>query len=125
MMDLTRLTTTGETVSSRAFAINDRLVLELSGDASLQAVDQIDRLLGELHQLAGRHKLSSVAVDFRKLEFMNSSCFKKFVRWVMLVAEMETDQYRISLVSDPESFWQRRAMHALQAFAVHLITIES
>jgi hypothetical protein len=65
-------------------------------------------------------------VDFRELEFMNSSCFKCFVTWLGIVQDLEpTRQYKIVFASNRELHWQRRSLNALRCFAMGVVTIEA
>ena len=64
-------------------------------------------------------------IDFERLEFMNSSCFKNFVAWINRVQEMEArSRYQIRFVSNPGLHWQKRSLSALQCFAVDLVQID-
>lgn len=102
------------------------ITVRFSGTADLSAREQLESLLLRLHAEAQRLGVSEVAVDFRQLEFMNSSCFKGLVGWLTGVQDLEADkQYRIRLLSKPELLWQRRSLHALRCFAVDLISIET
>ncbi|MDC3955903.1 hypothetical protein [Polyangium jinanense] len=118
-------------VSLRDFSASVRaegrsLVVCLSGNADMAAKDSLDSLLPRVHAEALRMSATEVQVDFRQLEFMNSSCFKSFVSWISELGELERSQeYKIRLLSNPEMHWQRRSLHALRCFAVDLITVES
>jgi hypothetical protein len=90
------------------------------------AKEGLDGLLPRVHEEALRRSAAEVVVDFRKLEFMNSSCFKSFVTWISEVQELAPEkQYRLRLLSSPEMHWQRRSLHALRCFAVDLISVET
>lgn len=112
---------------SASVATNGKaLVLRLVGNADMAAKEGLDALLPRLHQEALALSATEVSVDFRELEFMNSSCFKSFVTWISDVSELSPDkQYKIRLLSKPEMHWQRRSLHALRCFAVDLISIET
>jgi hypothetical protein len=102
------------------------LSLVLSGTADLRVQQELETFLFAVNDLALARRASEVAVDLRKLEFMNSSCFKAFVGWIGQLQEVERErQYRIRFLSDPRMLWQRRSLHALSCFAVDLITIET
>jgi hypothetical protein len=102
------------------------ITVRFSGTADLNAREQLENLLLGLHSEAQRLGVSEVAIDFRQLEFMNSSCFKGLVGWLSGVQDLEAEkQYRIRLLSKPEMLWQRRSLHALRCFAVDLISIET
>jgi anti-anti-sigma factor len=105
---------------------NDLLVLELVGTADLRVQPQLDEFLGKVNHLAQDRASREVVVDLRKLEFMNSSCFKAFVSWIGELQEMDARrQYKVRFLSEPRMLWQRRSLHALSCFAVDLITIET
>lgn len=102
------------------------LTLQLSGNADLAALEPLEKVLGRVHDESLKAAVSEVAVDLRQLEFMNSSCFKNFVSWIGKVQELPGEQqYRIRFLSNAEMLWQRRSLHALQCFAVQLITVET
>jgi hypothetical protein len=112
--------------SSRAARHGDTLELLLEGDANMNAVDEMGRILDEVHSSAIREPTALVVIDVRNLEFMNSSCFKKFVTWLGRVQELPAaSQYKIRFLSDPKMHWQRRSLHVLQCFAAELVTIET
>jgi hypothetical protein len=104
----------------------ERLTIALDGTADLRVQDRLDDFLEEVDRCARASKAPEVAVDFRKLEFMNSSCFKAFVSWIGRLQELDAgEQYRIRFVSDQRMLWQRRSLHALSCFAADLISIET
>lgn len=100
------------------------LTLRFTGDANLHAVEAIARVLAEAHDEATAAGCARVVIDFLALEFMNSSCFKRFVTWINQAREQGASSYRIHMVSNPKMYWQRRSIRALQGLAVGLITIE-
>lgn len=96
------------------------------GTADVDAKVYLDEVVTKLHEEALRLAATKVEVDFRELEFMNSSSFKVFVSWLAQVQELATDkQYRIHLRSNPNLHWQRRSLAALSCFAVDLVAIET
>ncbi len=102
------------------------LKVRLSGTADLETKAELDGLVKKMHEEAQRLGATKVSVDFRELEFMNSSCFKIFVAWLAQVQELPPDkQYRIHLLSNPNLHWQRRSLAALSCFAVDLVAIET
>ncbi len=118
------------TVSQGDFAIEaerdgQAIVVRFIGNADLRAREPLQNMLVALHAEAVRAGTQKVVVDFHRLEFMNSSCFKSFVSWIGEVHDLSAEQqYRIHFLSNPEMLWQRRSLHALRCFAVDLITIE-
>ena len=96
------------------------------GTADSEAKPALDDYVEALHAEARRLGASKVVIDFRELEFMNSSSFKVFVTWLAQVQELPAEkQYRIHFLSNPSMHWQRRSLAALSCFAVNLVTIET
>jgi hypothetical protein len=99
--------------------------LEFSGTAEGDAPAHIHSLLLRTHSEAKRLCITEVVVDFRNLEFMNSSSFKSFVAWLGQVEDSKsTDRYKIRFVSDSNKHWQRRSLAALSCFAVGIVTVD-
>ncbi len=102
------------------------LNVQLVGDANMDAVDHLGRSLVEIHERAISARATEVVVDLRQLEFMNSACFKKIVTWITRVEEVEaSSRYRIRFVSNAKIHWQRRSLHALQMFAIDLVSVDA
>jgi hypothetical protein len=101
------------------------ITLKLIGDGNMGAIAPLEEVLIALHDEAVRLHPEFVVLDFEKLEFMNSACFKKVLTWIGRVQAMDPrHQYRIKFVSNPKMLWQRRSLHALRCFAVDLISID-
>jgi hypothetical protein len=112
--------------SSRITRDGETLQVFLEGDADMSAVEEIGRMLEDVHKAARTAPTNVVLVDLRNLEFMNSSCFKKFVSWLGRVQELAKDkQYMIRFISDPHMHWQRRSLHVLQCFAPSVVSVET
>jgi hypothetical protein len=102
------------------------LDLHFSGTADMHAIDTLDEYLGAVHDAALERRARRVRVDFRQLEFMNSSCFKSFVTWIGRVQDVTpADRYKIEFQSNPQMHWQRRSLNALRCFAIELVSIET
>jgi hypothetical protein len=102
------------------------LTLRFTGNADMSVVEPLDEYLVAVHFEATRQRLESVTVDFRKLEFMNSSCFKCFVSWLGKVQDMPVpERYKIVFGSNRELHWQRRSLNALRCFAMDVVSIAS
>lgn len=112
--------------SARVERSGETLRVFLEGDANMSAVAEIGRTLDGVHEAARSSPTNLVLVDLRNLEFMNSSCFKKFVSWLGHVQTLEqSEQYQIRFLSDPHMHWQRRSLHVLQCFAPNVVTVET
>ena len=101
-----------------------RLRLTLAGTADVRAIEPLGRLLPKIYDHSAAGSIDDVTVDVLTLEFMNSSCFKAFVAWITSVQERE-GAYRITFVSNPKFYWQRRSLHALLCFAADLVSLET
>lgn len=118
-------------ISSPTFSVASSLSgatirVRFAGNADLSARDALELLLPRVHTEAQRLTAPEVIVDFKDLEFMNSSCFRSFVSWVSDVQDLPADkQYRIRMLSNASMLWQRRSLHALKTFASNLINVES
>ncbi len=100
--------------------------VKLVGTAESSSMEQLGNYLSQLHETAIASKVREVVVDLRGLEFMNSSCFKKFVTWMSNLQDTPTDsQYNVRFVSDERKHWQSRSLGALACFAVDLIRLEN
>ena len=105
---------------------NSVITARFRGTADIEAKPALDRYVEALHEEANRLHASKVVIDFRELEFMNSSSFKVFVTWLAQVQDLPQDrQYRIHFLSNASMHWQRRSLAALSCFAVNLVTIET
>lgn len=113
-------------LSTEAALADSVMTVRFRGTADVEAKPALDHYVAALHEESCRISASKVVVDFRELEFMNSSSFKTFVTWLSQVQELPTDkQYRIHFLSNPSMHWQRRSLAALSCFAVDLVTIET
>ena len=100
-----------------------KLVVAFNGTGDVGAITLLGQYLPRVHAEAVRLSVSEVTCDFRKLSFMNSSCFKAFVTWIDGVKSATT--YRIRFLTDPEMRWQRRSLEALRRLASDVVTVES
>ena len=101
------------------------LTLELQGEADLHAVGSLSLLLPRLHLQASQWFVKEVVVDLRRLEFMNSSCFKTVAMWVAKVQEREGEpRYRIRFRLNPSTAWQKRSLNALRCMAPDVVSID-
>lgn len=102
------------------------ITAKFRGTADVEAQPDLQHFVKGLHSESTRVKATKVIVDFRELEFMNSSSFKIFVGWLAQVQDLPADQqYKISFMSNPNMHWQRRSLAALSCFAVDLVSIET
>jgi hypothetical protein len=100
------------------------LSIAFSGSGDMNAIELLAQYLKRVHQEASTLGVSEVRCDFRKLAFMNSSCFKSFVVWIDTVKNAAAP-YKIGFLTDPNLHWQRRSLEALRRLAMNIVTIES
>jgi hypothetical protein len=98
--------------------------LVLAGSCDSTGEDHLAILLPRVHAEATRLGATEVAVDLLALEFMSSSCLKRFVTWIHSVQDA-TVPYRITFVSSGAHPWQRRSLHALACFAPEVVNIDA
>ena len=103
-----------------------RLTAAFSGSAEMQAVDAMKQVVAALHHEAITHGVTAVVVNFTRLEFMSSSCFKCLVTWISDITELPPEtRYKLRFLSSADQLWQRRSLHVLQTFATDLVSIET
>lgn len=118
-------------VSPPGFAISpengpSKLTLRFKGVADMSSISPLGDYLRAVHTEATSRRLGVVVVDFRSLEFMNSSCFKCFVEWLGAVQELPAEErYQVIFDSNRQAHWQRRSLNALRCFAVDVVTVRA
>jgi hypothetical protein len=100
-----------------------KLTVTFNGTGDVTAIELLSAYLKQLHAEAERLGVSEVTCDFRKLSFMNSSCFKAFVVWIDTVKNAER-VYGIRFLTDPDMHWQRRSLEALRRLATNVVSVE-
>lgn len=104
----------------------DALTLRFRGNADMSSIEPLDDYLQSVHTQVLANGVGAVHVDFRTLEFMNSSCFKCFVEWLGKVQDLpQEERYRVVFESNRDMHWQRRSLSALRSFAMDVVTIDS
>jgi hypothetical protein len=106
-------------------AMHDKtLTLHFKGSAELHVCDVLGPLLRQAHQEALRLGATEVQVDFEQLQFMTSSCLKRFVTWLNEVKASAQRPYTIRFVSNPRFRWQKASLAVLRNFAPESVTIQ-
>jgi hypothetical protein len=109
--------------STSSSVADGKLAVALVGTGDVAAIEPLGAYLQRAHGEAARLGVSEVTCDFRKLTFMNSSCFKAFVVWIDTVKNAERP-YKIRFLTDPAMHWQRRSLEALRRLAMNVVTVE-
>lgn len=98
----------------------------LQGNADYHALDAVEMLLTRLHAEATRLAITEAVIDLRRLEFMNSSCFRIFISWLAEILELnEARRYKVKFLFNPDLHWQNRSLHTLRSFAVEVVDVVS
>lgn len=98
------------------------LHVKLKGAADQDAVEPVTQFFGELQKAVTDHEIGEVLIDFRELELLSASCFKRFAWWleeVMSVAKPE----QVRFLSTRKYMWQRFSLEALSAFAEGRVSV--
>ena len=103
---------------------SNSLRIEFTGNGDMTAIAPLADYLKQVHDEAQRLNVSDVTCDFRKLMFMNSSCFKAFVVWIDTVKNAGR-RYKIHFLTDPSMHWQRRSLEALRRLAIEIVSIDA
>ena len=102
-----------------------RLNVHLWGNADQRGNTLLDSFLQAADQQAVAAGVKEIVVDFRELEFMNSSCLKALVTWLRRAREHAPEErYAIRFLHEPQAHWQMRSFSALAAFGRGVLTIE-
>jgi hypothetical protein len=101
------------------------LLATVSGNADLSSRMVLDQFLTSLHEQTRQRDLRKVVVDVTKLAFLNSSCLKSLVSWIIKIKALPPDQrYQVTFLSCQELNWQKRSLFAILSLAPELVTIE-
>ncbi len=110
---------------ARAEIVAGALKVSLAGTADYTTKPHFDLFMRALHEQAVQRAVREVVVDLGQLAFMNSSCFKVVVAWILSIgAESDEAQYRIVFVENPQLYWQRHSLKALSALAPDRISVQ-
>ena len=88
----------------------------LRGTADQEAVDGFTAFFGDLQKDVARLNVEEVKFDFRELEFLSASCFKRFAWWLEEVMSTGSPE-RVRFLSSSDHIWQRFSLNALTSFA--------
>ncbi len=107
---------TGE-LDGNASRDGDLVLLVFSGNADSRVDTQLEAFLQGVHAELVGETIRQVDVDIRELEFLNSSCFKGFITWIVQVRRMPPEsRYKIRFISSAKYPWQKRSLHAISFF---------
>lgn|SRR5688572_11955790 len=93
-----------------------------AGTADLVAVTPLAEFLDALGEDAKRLHSARVRLDLTKLVFINSSCLKAFVSFVVALKD-STAPVRIEFLTDPGYPWQGRAVAPIARIAPATVSV--
>jgi hypothetical protein len=78
-----------------------------------------------IHEELVKGGAREVRIDFRELEFCNSSGFKTFIHWIQRIQSVpQGQQYTLRFMPSPTRKWQRTSLLALSCYGVKSVAIE-
>ena len=90
--------------------------LRRSGNADMRVVTELDAALERLAERLPKQPNAEVSFDIRELYFMNSSCFKCFVSFIVTSLDLpRQQQYKVVFLANPRMPWQDRSLEALRS----------
>jgi hypothetical protein len=99
--------------------------VRIKGNADMQSLTDLDAFLRALYVQVLKLAVNEVSFDMRDLYFMNSSCLRCFVTFIIDDADLGTAQrFRIKFISNPTLHWQRKSLDALKACGDDLVSVE-
>ncbi len=85
----------------------------------------INPFVDAIHDEVVKSGAKEVYVDFRDLEFCNSSGFKSFIHWIQRIQELpEAQRYGLKFLASSARKWQRTSLLALSCYGVNTVTIQ-
>ncbi len=105
-----------------------RVRVALRGNAENEARELLTQVLSRVDEAVADSRAVAVDVDFRSVDFMNSSCFKEFVTWLSRLkapAPVSPVAPRVVFWSNNQVRWQRASLHALSCFASEVVEIKA
>jgi hypothetical protein len=110
-------------LEAEATSTGRTLELLLRGSAEIGAKPGLDQFLTQVASVGADY--DEVRVDIRQLEFMNSSCFKSLLTWIVRVQDLpESRRHKIKFISNPALHWQKRSLHSLASMGGGLVEVE-
>lgn len=109
MSDLSTLNYAGENFAFAPHWDGANLSATFTGTADLMAVVPLAEFLKGLGQDVSRLRSRRVRLDLTRLEFINSSCLKAFVAFVVRMKDGQRPVH-VEFLTDPGFPWQGRAV---------------
>jgi len=105
---------------------DDVLHLALAGTADATTESALNALLTRLNGECRRSAVRAAHLDLRALEFMNSSCLKAFITWIVAVDRLPAaERYHFRFIYNSAYHWQKRSLRAMIHFGGDIVSVES
>jgi hypothetical protein len=93
--------------------------------STMNPAEVLNPFVDAVHEQAIAERAKEIRIDFRELEFCNSSGFKSFIHWIQRIQQLPAgDRYKLRFVSSPARKWQRTSLLALSCYGVDLVATE-
>jgi hypothetical protein len=98
--------------------------LTFKGDIDMQDPSTIlDPLFEKVHKGANEKGFTQIQVDFKELNFLNSSGIKAVAKWIMKIAD-SGKKYSIKLLHNREITWQATSLPTLTFLVPGAVKVE-
>jgi anti-anti-sigma factor len=115
----------GKFFSTASRCEGSALVVEMRGNADVEAVAALGGFLEQLDATAKRLGVDEAVLELHDLYFMNSTCMSLLMRRVSdLMKEQTTKRYKLRFRSNPNLRWQKRSLQALRSLAQEIVIVE-
>ena len=98
------------------------LVLQLTGTGDAAAVATLNECLAAVELNVAANEVTTLELDIRKLQLLNSSCLKTFASFILRLIASKAD-CPIRFVVDARQPWQARSLFALERLAGDRVNI--
>ena len=91
------------------------LLITVIGDIDIQDPSKVlDPFFEKLHKGAVEHEVKSIDIDFRGLNFLNSSGIKALAKWAVQLTLLKPEKrYTIRILINKTSTWQSTSLPTL------------
>ena len=89
--------------------------VKIVGNIDMQDPSRLlDPFFAKLHESAVQNSVAEIEVDFRQLDFLNSSGIKALAKWIMLLGMSKPERrYRVKMLHNKAVAWQSTSLPTL------------
>jgi len=101
------------------------VLVSIAGDIDMQDPSRLlDPFFLKLHQSAVQMAVDTIEVDFRQLNFLNSSGIKALAKWAMMLSQIPAEtRYKIRFLHNKGATWQTTSLPTLTYLVPGAITL--